>query len=306
MDEDPLTKAMLPETRPPWKSLGASVLFQVGIVTTILVLSFFLTDKIEFQSRFFTVTYTKAAPSALKLKAPRNKPTRAPQSDASEVEPVREEPQPVVHKPFENRMIGPVPKPSTATVVRPPEIEKVENPPTTGLELMQAGPAKPRDDVRTGVLVDMASAGTGISRANSVREAGFGVFASGRGETAGHSGLVQVGGIPDASAVVQQPRSLRPKTEVGVSSDALRIQSKPTPVYTAVARAKKIEGNVELAVVFKASGEVVVTRVIKGLGFGLDETAAAAARGIKFTPAKRNNQSIDFEATVTVVFQLAS
>jgi TonB family protein len=306
MDEDPLTNAILPETRPPWKSLGASVLFQVGIVATILILSFLLTDKIEFQSRFFTVTYTKAPPSALRLKVPRSKLSKAPQSDGSEVEPVREEPQPIVQKPFESRMSGPVRKPSAVTAPRPPEIEKVENPPTTGLTPMEAGPAKPREDVKTGVLGDMASAGTGLSRTSSLRETGFGGLASGRREAAGHSGLVRAAGIQDASIVIQQPRSLRPKTEADVSSDALRIKSKPTPVYTEEARAKKIEGNVELAVVFKASGEVIVTRIIKGLGYGLDETAEAAARGIKFTPAKRNNESIDFEATVTVVFQLAS
>jgi hypothetical protein len=44
---------------------------------------------------------------------------------------------------------------------------------------------------------------------------------------------------------------------------------------------------------------------VRGLGHGLDETAAAAARNIRFRPARRSGDPVDFTAIVHIVFQLA-
>ena len=86
----------------------------------------------------------------------------------------------------------------------------------------------------------------------------------------------------------------------------LEIVSKPRPAYTADARAKKIEGEVLLDVQFNGSGEVRVLRVARGLGHGLDETAVAAAEGIRFRPATRDGVLVDSTALVHIVFQLAN
>jgi len=48
-----------------------------------------------------------------------------------------------------------------------------------------------------------------------------------------------------------------------------------------------------------------VNRVVRGLGHGLDEAAAAAANKMHFKPALRNGQAVDSTAIVHVVFQLA-
>ena len=48
-----------------------------------------------------------------------------------------------------------------------------------------------------------------------------------------------------------------------------------------------------------------VNRVVRGLGHGLDEAAAAAARKIRFKPALRYSQPVDSTAVVHVSFQLA-
>jgi len=83
------------------------------------------------------------------------------------------------------------------------------------------------------------------------------------------------------------------------------ILSKPTPVYTEEARRLRIEGSVTMQVVFAASGEVRIVGVIKGLGHGLDEAAAVAARQIRFAPARRDGQSVDYPATIHIVFALS-
>jgi TonB family protein len=86
----------------------------------------------------------------------------------------------------------------------------------------------------------------------------------------------------------------------------VEIVSKPRPAYTDEARAKRIEGEVLLEMQFTATGEARVLRIVRGLGHGLDETALAAANGIKFRPAMRDGGAVDSAAIVHIVFQLAN
>jgi len=83
------------------------------------------------------------------------------------------------------------------------------------------------------------------------------------------------------------------------------ILSKPTPNYTEEARAKRIEGEVLLEVIFEATGRLRVLRVVKGLGHGLDDSAVRAAEQIRFKPALRDGQPSDSTAVVHIIFQLA-
>jgi TonB family protein len=59
-------------------------------------------------------------------------------------------------------------------------------------------------------------------------------------------------------------------------------------------------------VLFRASGQVHVIRVLQGLGYGLDEQAVRAAEQIKFKPALHAGQPVDSTAVVHIIFQLAS
>ena len=83
------------------------------------------------------------------------------------------------------------------------------------------------------------------------------------------------------------------------------IISKPVPIYTPEARAKHIEGEVLLEVVFEASGKIQVLRVIRGLGYGLDDAAVRAAQQIRFKPALQDGQPSDSTAVLHIIFQLA-
>ena len=59
-------------------------------------------------------------------------------------------------------------------------------------------------------------------------------------------------------------------------------------------------------VVFSATGQIRVLKVVRGLGHGLDESAVRAAEKIQFKPALRDGHPADFEAVLHIVFQLAS
>jgi TonB family protein len=120
--------------------------------------------------------------------------------------------------------------------------------------------------------------------------------------SAGGSG-VRTGGFGDARLAPETARKIegpaKPPTVPVV------ILSKPAPAYTEEARRLRKEGEVLLEVVFTASGEVQVLRVLQGLGYGLDEAAVAAAKQVRFRPAQRDGRPVDSNAKLHVVFQLA-
>jgi TonB family protein len=91
----------------------------------------------------------------------------------------------------------------------------------------------------------------------------------------------------------------------GPADTAVTILDKPRPDYTAEGRSLRLEGDVVLDVVFLASGRVQVNRVASGLGHGLDESASRAAQQIKFKPALREGQPVDYPARVRIEFRLA-
>jgi TonB family protein len=96
------------------------------------------------------------------------------------------------------------------------------------------------------------------------------------------------------------------RTGIGARvSEAIEILAKPKPIYTEEARRLRIEGEVVLEVLFRASAQVCVLRVVKGLGHGLDASAERAAMGIRFHPAAEAGRAVDSVATVKIEFQLA-
>ena len=109
----------------------------------------------------------------------------------------------------------------------------------------------------------------------------------------------------DADVVTaSQPKA---KTaEPVVKTVPAEITFKPRPVYTDEGRQLKIEGEVLLDVVFSASGQIRIVKVVHGLGHGLDESAVRAAEKIQFKPALKDGHPADFEAVLHIVFQLAS
>lgn len=118
-----------------------------------------------------------------------------------------------------------------------------------------------------------------------------------------NGGRVQVGGF--GAEQVTGPTARVKQAPQAPQETPVVVLYKPKPQYTAEGRANKIQGSVVLQVVFKATGQVEVLRIVKGLGYGLDQNAETAAREIKFKPAKQDGQPVDFPATVRINFELA-
>jgi protein TonB len=79
----------------------------------------------------------------------------------------------------------------------------------------------------------------------------------------------------------------------------------PYPTYTDEARHGKVQGAVTLAVLVGADGRAQDIRIVKGIGFGLDERAVETVRGWKFIPARDGaKHAVAAWVTVEAVFRL--
>jgi TonB family protein len=116
-------------------------------------------------------------------------------------------------------------------------------------------------------------------------------------------GNVQTSGFGDQTVAAEAPKKKAASGEGATTP--VDILDKPHPEYTAEGRSMKLEGDVVIDMVFLANGTIQVNRVISGLGHGLDESAMRAAQQIKFKPAKRDGQPVDFPARVRIEFRLA-
>jgi TonB family protein len=147
---------------------------------------------------------------------------------------------------------------------------------------------------KTGIRGIVADSGFGASAAplNSRNGAGSGTAE----RNVRQSGFEQVQAAPAAT-----PK----KNDSGPPDKAAEITFKPRPEYTDEARKLRLEGEVLVHVLFKATGEISVLELTKGLGHGLDENAIRAAQQIRFKPASRAGQPVDSTATVHILFQLA-
>ncbi len=136
----------------------------------------------------------------------------------------------------------------------------------------------------------------------TVASTGFGNGVANPPPGGGKQGKVVSSGFGD------QTVSDAPKKKVAAGGPAdtpVDILEKPKPEYTAEGRSLKLEGDVVIDVVFLSNGTMQVNRVVSGLGHGLDEAAVRAAQTIKFKPAKREGQPVDFPARVRIEFRLA-
>jgi len=83
-----------------------------------------------------------------------------------------------------------------------------------------------------------------------------------------------------------------------------RLSEVAVPEYTAEAKKKKIEGTVTLVIVVDKKGDVIDAKVVKGLGYGLDENAIVAAKEWKYKPAEKDGEPVAVKMEITVDFVL--
>ncbi|MEP7037870.1 MAG: energy transducer TonB, partial [Acidobacteriota bacterium] len=107
----------------------------------------------------------------------------------------------------------------------------------------------------------------------------------------------------DSGNSVRGDNAPPPPVKVGVT-EKIKFISKPKASYTDQARTNQVQGTVRLRVTFSASGQIGSIAPVSGLPYGLTEQAIAAARQIRFEPAKRNGVPIPTTAVVEYNFNI--
>jgi TonB family protein len=137
----------------------------------------------------------------------------------------------------------------------------------------------------------------------TVASTGFGNGTANPPPSGKKGSVVSTGFANAADTTAEAPKKKQQNN--GPADNAPTILEKPRPEYTAEGRSLKIEGDVVVDMVFLANGTVQINRVISGLGHGLDDAAVRSAQQIKFKPAKREGEPVDFPARVRIEFRLA-
>jgi TonB family protein len=121
------------------------------------------------------------------------------------------------------------------------------------------------------------------------------------------SDMIQIGSkepphesMPVVSAVLSEAY----ETETLTEGTPVEILERPAPTYTGEALARGLQGDVVLEVLFRASGELRVLGIVRGLGHGLDEAAVRAAERMLYWPARRHGRPVDCKAIIRVPFRL--
>lgn len=115
------------------------------------------------------------------------------------------------------------------------------------------------------------------------------------------------GAAPAPAPTVRKVKELAPALDE-CKEDVVKPQldHQTAPSYTSEGRQANVEGVVKLEVTVDENGRVTAVRVLKGLGFGLDESAAAAARQWTFKPATKCGKPVSYVVKPGVRFQLGS
>ena len=127
--------------------------------------------------------------------------------------------------------------------------------------------------------------------------------------TGGRGPVVQVGNSYGAPTT---RRAVKPVTEAPTPPPpppppptSAKVRRKVKPRYTADAQLEGIEGEVVLKINIDARGRVTKARVIRGLGYGLDESARRAVLKWRYTAATRNGRPVPTRGLrVRVTFEL--
>ena len=328
------TEALLPEGERRWRSFGAGIGLECVALLALVLIPLFMPQKFQAVAHDYVMPIAAPVIEAWK-------PQPQPKPVVKRVV-VKEIPKPipvVVPKPqiFNPVITAPVVKRVTARkTVAPEEVAKAFPDPNPPLSMgSSAIPTlkRPREAVQTGGFGDPNGVPTNGKTDHNVNIAQLGGFdmpagpgnGNGTGGAKGAKGVVSSAGFGNGVAIGgpgggnhgsvhqglfadEQAGPAGPKvkqTAASSNTKPVEILSVPKPVYTKEGIAKRIEGDVRLEVVFTASGEVRVLRVIQGLGSGLDDAAETAAREIRFRPALQDGQPVDSEVPIRITFELA-
>lgn len=123
--------------------------------------------------------------------------------------------------------------------------------------------------------------------------------------------LIKTAPSPKTAAAGNLPAGLKQMQfdervfSVGDSVKPPQVLQQPTPAYTQEAREARIEGIVTVSAVIQKNGSVSQIKVMKGLGYGLDESVVQTiAKKWKFKPGTLNEQPVSVSVVMEVSFRL--
>lgn len=324
---------LLPEPKSRWNRIGWSAALQLGFLGLLLLSPVIFPQEMQTALKFDYVdlaqpiTYVEPPPPTPPPPPP---PKIRPKAPPPELKPKVSKPKQVeVEPPVLNPRqphIFLVVKPELRKVhtveVKPVEIKQVFQP--MEIVLKSSGPKRPKEDIQAPNLGLGALPASVVAATNKVQTGGFGDPHGIPGppdpnkaasiNKAGSPNLPGGPGYGNGTGGAQGARGTLASTEgpknsgaaAGGATRGVDILSEPNPAYSTEGRTLRLEGDVVLEVVFLASSQVQVIRVLSGLGHGLDEAAIQAAKQIHFRPATREGKPIDFPARVRISFRLAS
>jgi protein TonB len=95
-----------------------------------------------------------------------------------------------------------------------------------------------------------------------------------------------------------------PPVRVGGSVTPPKVIKSVDARFSEQARAAKVGGTVTLSLVIEKDGTPSHVRVIKGIGYGLDEKAIAAVQQYRFKPAMRDGEPVATQINIQVNFKI--
>ena len=311
---------LLPDAKPRWNQVGMSAAGQLVILGLALLSPMIFPQTMKTALKFDVielmqpVTQIPVAPETPKPPAPQ----RPPKPKVPELKLEGPEPPPLVpQQPHVFLNLKPLVPTAHTVEEKPPELK--QNLKQLEIVLSSSGPKAPKEEVKPNPGASNPAPDTVNAALSKVQTGGFGepngIAGPGnpnrRGniDHAGSPGLPGGPGFGNGTGGAQGLRGTVASDGSGWSAAALSaapptIRYKPNPAYSAEGLERKIQGDVVLEVIFLASGQIKVTRVVSGLDFGMDDEAIHAAQRIRFTPAMLDGKPVDFSARIRIEFRL--
>jgi len=112
-----------------------------------------------------------------------------------------------------------------------------------------------------------------------------------------------LGGGSSASAPPPPPPKAPSRIKLGGQVQAAKIVAQPQPVYPALARQARIQGNVVLHAIIDKDGRVGQLEVVSGHPL-LVQSALDAVKQWRYQPTQLNGDPVEVDTTITVSFVL--
>lgn len=314
---------LLPDRKPQWNRIGLSAVAQLITLALLLLAPLIFPQPMQTALKFDVVELMQPITQIqIPSRTPPPPPKVRPRVRPPEPKPVVV-PEPVVLTPKQPHVFLPT-KPELPKVrtleAKPLELNPILK--ETKIVVESRQPAPPKEEVKVALSSGNPAPVTVAAPLNKVQTGGFGdpnglpgagspnraanINRAGSPLLPGGPGLGNgSGGARGIRGVAAAEESKGNGLSTAGATTGVDILNKPNPVYSSEGRTQRVEGDVVLEVVFLASGQMAVTRVLSGLGHGLDEAAIQAAKQIRFKPAKRDGQPVDYPARVRIRFRLA-